>query len=589
MIIAEKYRSNKSLIVLTSIIMNLICISIFLFVTGTYYDVTDTLNYSTYIAEGDYFLKFTNYFLCLLCGLIQKFIYPLNAYAVVDLLLSFISFVVISYILIEKNGYKIGFVMNIFLFSFFAVNHYGTISFSLTPALLTTAGLLSLLYSYKEGPKILLITGILLTFFGSLYRFQVFLVVFCAFLIFYFFLILISNYNKTVKVFTKKYLLSSLKLIFNKKAIICLVIIVVITFGANTISKYLNVSTEELSYYDKYTVAHSSIGDFKIPDYSLLKEEYESIGISENDFKLIKSEYYDDEGALPIEKIQQIRQLADDYYAKQESDIQRTIRQLKIELLDTLFANTDKSMLFRAFFMVSLVSLIFLKKRYYILVGIMNLYGLFVLTYLSFTDRPLYRAVYGAFFSMIIFLLYLFDRDNIKENLLSKKMLINIVCIITVIISVITIPINYSANYRLLYKSAIINHKEDCAEMVDYITSHANDKFVCTKGSFIRKTDNSLNPLFIYVPDKYENTISFDSGCYYYSPNNLRKIHEFGADNLYSYLINNEGVYLVDYKDVDFASNLLEYLNKYYSSDHNLKLVKEKSVANFNIYSVVSE
>lgn len=229
--------------------------------------------------------------------------------------------------------------MNIFLFSFFAVNHYGTISFSLTPALLATAGLLSLLYSYMEGPKVLLITGIVLTLFASLYRFE------------------------------------------------------------------------------------------------------------------------------------------------------------------------------------------------------------------------------GSLFSMIIFLLYSFNRDNIKEKLLSKKVLINIVCIITVIILGITIPINYSVNYRLLYKSAMINHKEDRAEMVDYITSHTNDKFVCKKESFIRKTDNSLNSLFIYVPDKYENTISFDSGCNYYSPNNLRKIHEFGADNLYSYLIDNGGVYLVDYKDVDFASNLLEHLN----------------------------
>lgn len=68
--------------------------------------MTDTLNYSTYIAEGDYLLKFTNYFLCLFCGLIQKFIYPLNAYAVVDLLLYFILFVVISHVLIEKNGLK---------------------------------------------------------------------------------------------------------------------------------------------------------------------------------------------------------------------------------------------------------------------------------------------------------------------------------------------------------------------------------------------------------------------------------------------------------------------------------------------------
>ena len=540
--------------------INAVIFILFLLFSSFHYDMADTMVFSEHIASGDNYIIFTNYLLCWLAGVLQKLIYPVNAYVLIELIVSFIAFCAITYVLTDKfNSFCSG-CTTIVLYAFFGVNHYATASFTLTAALLSVSGLFCLFHFVMKDKSIIgIIVGIVLSVFGSMYRFNVFITVFFIFGLYYIVYNLVISKSK----FSLK-----MKKFFNLKFIVAFILLITCAFSCKTISSFV-YNFPEMQYYSEYTSARSNVYDYYIPTYSEAKSDYDKIGVSENDLVMLQKLYMDDEGAFSIEKLKSIDQVKSKYY--KSISLFTTIKNMvKIEALDALFGFNDKGMLIWIFAIALIILLITMKKRYYF-IPIVLLFGVGVIyLYLWIIQRCVYRVVYGPVFAAVLCMIYSINVKDIREwvkkfynkmysNITMKKRVHAGFLAFVLLFSAVVLPISFHGN---LYMEGASSHPDGYDEMISYIKSNPDKKFEFSKVSMPTVKDQCENPLIINVPNSYKNTITFD-GTYYRDISSNKAIKDFGTNNLYRNLINNDNVYFVDSKQSTDMKYFEIYLNEH--------------------------
>ncbi len=572
-----------------ALIINIFVILGFLTFTNLYYDMADTVVFSEYISDGYYNIFFSNYLLCCLCGFLDNIIAPVNAYVLVQLILSFFAFYMLTLIFIEKFNKKVSLLIMLLIFSFFGVNHYSTSSFTLTPALLSCAGFLSLIH-YINSPKNFWgeFAGFFLVCFSSLYRFEVFLLSLFVAGVFYI-SYSVSNIKLDMDKNTRK--LYKLKkyfvLVFNKKFLIIFISLICVVLSMYGISKFSNNCTPELSYYSEYTTLRSNVYDYSIPSYDEAIEDYKKINISENDLKMLEMQYMDDEGAFSKENLRNIYLVGQKY--KNISLFDTVYSMIRVELADILLAVTDKGTMIWLIVIFLFMYLLKMKKKNLIIPISLILCLLIAYLYLWVMSRPVYRALYPAGLSVAVFLVYSIDNnieeDTINNKFYNSKVLKKIFYLTTIVFCIFITPLSFKCN---LHKEKELNTSENgYYEMIDYMKNNDDKKFIFSKGSMVSNVDNYANPYLVLKPNKLTNTITF-AGTYYRHPYCNQELKDFGTDNLFSYLINNESAYFVDSKSVNYAKYFETYLNEHYSNGKTIELKIANKVGNYNIYSVIA-
>lgn len=566
--------------------INAVIFILFLLFSSFHYDMADTMVFSEHIASGDNYIIFTNYLLCWLAGVLQKLIYPVNAYVLIELIVSFIAFCAITYVLTDKfNSFCSG-CTTIVLYAFFGVNHYATASFTLTAALLSVSGLFCLFHFVMKDKSIIgIIVGIVLSVFGSMYRFNVFITVFFIFGLYYIVYNLVISKSK----FSLK-----MKKFFNLKFIVAFILLITCAFSCKTISSFV-YNFPEMQYYSEYTSARSRVYDYYIPTYSEAKADYDKIGVSKNDLVMLQKLYMDDEGAFSIEKLKSIDQVKSKYY--KSISLFTTIKNMvKIEALDALFGFNDKGMLIWIFAIALIILLITMKKRYYF-IPIVLLFGVGVIyLYLWIIQRCVYRVVYGPVFAAVLCMIYSINVKDIREwvkkfynkmysNITMKKRVHAGFLAFVLFFSAVVLPISFHGN---LYMEGASSHPDGYDEMISYIKSNPDKKFEFSKVSMPTVKDQCENPLIINVPNSYKNTITFD-GTYYRDISSNKAIKDFGTNNLYRNLINNDNVYFVDSKQSTDMKYFEIYLNEHYSKDNTIKMIPVKTIGSYTFYSVTTD
>lgn len=577
-------KQHKNIIFSFSI--NAVVFILFLLFSSFHYDMADTMVFSEHIASGDNYIIFTNYLLCWLAGVLQKLIYPVNAYVLIELIVSFIAFCAITYVLTDKfNSFCSGYT-TIVLYAFFGVNHYATASFTLTAALLSVSGLFCLFHFVMKDKSIIgIIVGIVLSVFGSMYRFNVFITVFFIFGLYYIVYNLVISKSK----FSLK-----MKKFFNLKFIVAFILLITCAFSCKTISSFV-YNFPEMQYYSEYTSARSNVYDYYIPTYSEAKADYDKIGVSENDLVMLQKLYMDDEGAFSIEKLKSIDQVKSKYY-KSISLFTTVKNMVMIEGLDALFGFNDKGMLIWIFAIALIILLITMKKRYYF-IPLVLLFGVGVIyLYLWIIQRCVYRVVYGPVFAAVLCMIYSINVKDIREwvkkfynkmysNITMKKRVYAGFLAFVLFFSAVVLPISFHGN---LYIEGASSHPDGYDEMISYIKSNPDKKFEFSKVSMPTVKNQYEKPLIINIPNSYKNTITFD-GTYYRDISSNKAIKDFGANNLYRNLINNNNVYFVDLKQSSDMKYFEIYLNEHYSKDNTIKMIPVKTIGSYTFYSVKTD
>lgn len=566
-----------------------ICFFFFAFsqlIFGLNYEMLDEMIFSELIADNYiHFGNFSNYILLAGIMLIQKVIYPLNAYAIVALMAALAAMITIVYIFYCRFSLRMATMIAIVLNGMIGINHYATISFTRLPALLCTAGLLCILHSvYTKRWIAGVLWGSLLVLAASMYRYKVFLVGALVFVVFLLADAVSEHLHFSDMVASVKQVL---KVLLEPRRLIAGMLLFAVCFGFSTVGRKLNNNSEEVAYYMHYSSLRSAVWDYAIPSYEEAKADYDVIGIDENDLFILDGHYLDDQGAFPEEKLAQIKAIRQKYYG--HSDVKALLKKMIDSEWDVITHVRDKAILYFSVLLVLALFLIMMKKRYYLMPFLLLLLSAALYVYLYMDGRVPYRVVYGFWLPIMIYLIYSIQPERMKKACLEKlkqnklitsnKYAVPCLGLATLVaVSFLTIT-----DYRN-FKNDFTAMQQERASVNEYVKAHPDDRFeLCRPANLFEGNIDEKTIYTVNNEGRYKNSHIFN-GTYYRLPY-YDKFNEdvFGTDNLFENLLN-EHVYYIDYGNT-YGDALEEYLEKYYSGGKNVEATLVDEIGNYKVIS----
>ena len=571
--------------VLTAVLVNAFFLTFILLLCGTYYEVSDDWFFAKNIAGGHYDYTFCSFFIQYLTGLVQKVIYPVNAFIVVQIALGFVALSTICYIFLETFKFKKGIFLVLILECLFAINIYSIVTFTKTAAFLLVAGGLMMLWSYHNKKHLgFWVYGIVLVLFGSFYRMKIFYSVLAIF-----FVAIAACILSTLEKIDFKSILAAIKKVLNVRTVSMVIVMFLVVFSYEIASREMIYSGEGMDYYKEYNSLRSSVVDFTLPDYNEegIAELYNSIGISRNDYKMLKNWYLDDGGNADVEtltKVCELQKTAKDSFL-------RIVKKMLIAEWTAVLDLQPEGILIIAYIILSALILLLYKNKSFLFFGMITSMIVCLYTYLWYEGRCNYRAVFSIILSSVVCLLYctrfLEYRDflqKIKENknrLFSNSLTAVCLAFIGVFLYCTTaivpdkLPVSLPDGYPVLE---------------EYILAPENEGkvFALSRKSYLvlRNAKKMRNPLVLdYEEDAFDRCVYFGN-TYYAHPRYNELLASVGVDNLYTDIIDNENIYFVDRNDITM---FIRYLNEHYDDEDTVfgyKTVKKMSP--FAIYRIVS-
>ncbi len=567
-----KNRVHQHESILLSVGINIGFFLLLVLLSGFHYELSDDWFFSSNIAEGNYNFTFCNYFIQLLSGLLQKIIYPVNAFMLLQLIFGFVAMTTISYIFFYTFGKKKGFLLILLMESAFAYNIYSMITFSKTAAVLVTAGGLMIFWAYLNKKRLIYsIFGLLLAIIGSFYRHQIFYSVIAVFAFFVLAYIIHQKKSPGIKGFVQ-----SCRGFFRFRMVAILVILVVTTLGCKSISKAIIFSDEELAYYRTYNSLRSSVVDFQIPSFEEESEKYQKLGISENDIEMLRNWYIDDQGVASVEILREISQI-------QEG------RQNKVDYLVNMiisFFRLAELLLLIVYVVVVVGILLVCRKRARLFVGLITAAVALLYGYLFMIGRSNHRSVFSIWFAATVCLLYAVQFFEMKEWFPKKKRFLS-----KHIVSVCILISIFNATYGIYVAipSLVVTSDLTFPEFESYIASSENKTFALGRASYLlfRNMVELEHPMIIGENEAFEKCVYFGTP-YYAHPRYNRLLREKGIDNLYTALAEKDNLYFVDHYMYIDIGKIVTYLNEQYGEDKYYDSVLVHQVEEFNIYQIVA-
>ena len=354
---------------LHSIVINtILLLLLFLFFSPTNriddYQMETTL-YGRYTGQYCAYMQYSNNILAQIIVLLLKCNHNVPWYAVLQMLSIFISFVCITWLLFEKiqaNLEYIGFSILLFLVGWDFYIYY---TFTKTAGILIIAGMLLLFNAIINEKKNVFsgLVGAILILWGNLFRPVVFFMIVLLFLGGFFFWVLKRDREKKVG-----------------RIIILASVLLVLLAGwkiEGICGKNLSDSIAEWDQYAKNQAVWGKLYDYAWPEYETNKEVYTSLGISENDYIMIKK-YANrtDNTWLDNSKMEKIREMFNQSMYEDVSlkdKIEQGIKNIRLYwLADPTFF----------FWLITLCLLIVNEKKSLIRVFVLNIFLFVIYLYL---------------------------------------------------------------------------------------------------------------------------------------------------------------------------------------------------------------
>lgn len=568
--------------VLTAVLVNVFFLTFILLSCGTYYELSDDWFFAKNIANGNYDYTFCSYFIQFLTGLLQKWIYPVNAFIVLQIILGFIAFTSICYIFLETFKFKKGFLLILMLECLFAINIYSIVTFTKTAAFLAAAGGLMMLWAYHSKKHLgYWVFGIVMVMFGSFYRMKIFYSVLAVF-----FFVVAACALSRIKKFNFKGIKDVLKEVLSVKTVSLVLVMLIAVFSYDYVSRTIIYSGEGMDYYKEYNSLRSDVVDFAMPDYEKegVAEKYQSIGISENDFNMIRSWYLDDEGNADVDTLTKLSELQK---TERTALVQILKNMVKTELQYVIDLNPEGILIISYIILAALILLLY-KNKSFLFVGFITFAIGILYSYLWYGGRSNYRAVYSIIFSAIICLLYCTRLLEYRKWVIKIKDRKNILFTIPAALACVVFAGSF------LFLTTTITPKElpvtvpaGYPKLEEYINSSENKTFALSRLSYLvfRNAVKLRNPLILeQEEDAFDKCIYFGS-TYFAHPRYNEMLEKIGVDNLYKDIVDNENIYFVDRGDVKM---LVDYLNEQYGEEHTYGYKLVTKVSPFKIYKIIT-
>lgn len=530
-----------------SIVVNLVILIAILICTDMAYETNDDYAIAMRVVDGYPYVTFINVWLMKLLIGLQGMMPGINAFVLFQIFMGFVSFTVITWVLLEKT--KEGFsssqrfwlmLTSVAIICIFAIDQYSVLQFTKASALMLVAGMLLLIHSFifKHGAGYYVLAFVLI-YTGFCLRFMN-LFVAIGFAGIYLVAWIIIN-HRNLK--SDGYLGGKMIAAFG---ISCLLLVG--TAGLYQASMNANSGTEELKDYVDFDYYRQFVCDYPIYEsYSQNQTAFNEIGIDENDLYLMSNWYLDPDGAASTENLKTINDIYQDG-AKAESFSAIVKHFLKGCLCDIRDMNRSGVHLL-LLGIVALAGLVAYKPRYCLYVIAIGLFTVVIYLYLYYLGRPAYRAFYIADLAAMIWMLYFADHRYMRKW--SGRAL----CISAVLALICVIPIYDTASGM---KTSAENGQMP-AEMAKFLDENSDNFYVFGKGQK-GSSPYYADPMHVPKAGYQANSLGFGSWGTD-SPYLTKKLGDYGLSNTYGDLINNDKAFVFEEKNKD---RLEKYMNKWY-------------------------
>lgn len=561
---------------LISLAVNAVILIAILMTTHMVYETNDDFAIASRIVDGYPETTFVNYYLCKIILLLQGMMPHMNAYVLFQIAASFIAFVCFYKIVLDGTGSRVIHCATALCIAVFSIDHYCTIQFTKTAALLSAAGLLVIVECItKKRHAGYLVLGTLLLYTGAAFRVDG-LIACIGFT---------GVYGLYWLFINRKRLISDGY--FTAGRIILYVVIVALVGGCYTfdnMSVKANQRTPELAAFWDYTMDRSEVIDFPVYDnYDDHRVEYEALGVNENDMYLIDHWYLDYDGAATGDNLRAIKEI---YKSDNKDSV--SIKEVVKDFISGTLKSVKKlgftgcHVILLCVIAVWMITALRPKHWLYIIAT----GGLAVCLYLAvyYMQRPAYRAFYSADICSILWLLYALSNGyetDVTEHGTKRKGALLVMGVCTMLISaLLMVPLH--AKCEDSYNG--IKGKIMPEALAQYIADN-NDSFFTFATSEKKMNQSYLTPWL--APDTGAEGNVIGTGSWgTTSPFVMDKLAVYEIRNPIKDLIDNSKAYYIGNKRI---SKLTEYYNKWYGGDgKQIYLEKTAEISGYTIWAVKS-
>lgn len=509
-------------------------------------------------------------------------------YFICQLCLLLLSFTLCTYMFLEKNGKVIGGLLSILLLSFFASDVYILVQFTKTAAVLVMCASLVFIWSLfeKRKKRLTVIAGILCLF-GTMFRFS------AIYLAGGFLLIVLAVE------FVRLYLVNQdRKVYFGEmiKIAVCGGILIVAAYGLRETNEIIYNSAEEYRTFWEYNRARASVVDAPDYGYETHREEMEKIGISENDYYMLRRWNFSDDEVFSIEKL---REVADIIAVHKKSNPMALG-----DIYEQMQARKILSYPIVTVCIILLVLTVLLQRYQWIYGGMAVVITIVLEGYFISGGKTVYRVEYGVFLCAFLCICYFWNRKN-QRFVESQKELSRVVIVLMLLICAYKLPLfvensayvgvtdenrkdyldevffdSWSFDARK-YRRMVNKDKPECS-LIHEIEHHKENFYFLDFGTTIQTLYYEWSPFENVSPRFYENCQYF-SGITSKFPGMEEIPKEYGIDNYFKSLVE-DNVYIVDNVNIE---ERLRYLQEHYYPEARAELYK--SAGGYQIWKVLLE
>lgn len=496
-------------------------------------------------------------------------------YLIAQLLLCLISFVLVSYMFFEKLPRYMALLLVVLLLTLFGDDVYILVQFTKTASLAIMGGGIVFLWALwaDRNWKLKLLSS-LVCLLGTLVRFNS---VFIAggFLLFLILVEFIRCFASDRKQLAKKWV----------RVFIPGILVVSAAFGMKGIDSYIYNQNEEYAYFREYGKVRAAIVDASDYGYWAYKEEFDEIGISENDYAILRTWNFADSDYFTLEKLQKIGDIIEDY--KQNVGISK----------EWLFENMQQRNIWSypaciAVVLLLILSIVFLKKWWLSLCSVIIMLLYFI--YFFAIERVVYRVEFSVLLCCFLCIAFFWQRLEIHSgitNIETKRIcaIITSICLLAEILifypdrsyldvsnetrkSYIEDVFYNSWDYDARRYRKIVSKNRPENELIKEIKENDNKFYFLDFQTTVQTLYFEWDPFATLPESLYKNTLYF-AGVMMEFPDYNRILEQKGLENPMKGLVE-EDVYIVD-SDQKTLQYKINYLREHYFPHAQAELYKE--------------
>lgn len=503
----------------------------------------------------DAHLVFQNYGL----GMIYRLLYGVTGrlpwYTIVQYMILFAAFTVVTYVLMSRLGEISGLCLFVILACGFGYEGYIHLQFTKTAGIAAAAAVFLLLYLLEQEKYSWwgIAGGILLAVIAYMYREDQFWAS-CG---------LMAGAGLLFLFDLRKYRNKKLR-----RLGICVLtfgVLLLSVFGVDRwdSSKYRSAEWKE---YQEFNQLRSELLDYGFPDYDSNQEIYEELGISREAYELYKSWNFNDTEKFDTEVMKKLVDL------KQKRPL--TIRTV------TAFLRRFPSDLLRMpmFYFFAVFAVLWLlcgKKDVCSVISVLAecLLLVAVYFYLYYQGRYMVNRVdVGLWFSACLVMLWIFSSGEVRHMNTKVSVLLCMICVALGQFMMYT-------DWRLA-TSSIPEARVSQRAVLETIGTDKEHTYLAKSGML---SEIVCYGPFDRMPENLLDNVYWFGGWECRTPGYTRAMEVHGIINPYRDVVNNENVYLVD-DNIDLT---LKYIRQYYAE--NAEAVFVKTIGNVDVYQIIDD